>query len=62
MEEILKLHYANAEDLGKNLNLTAIRGRGVVQCWLKPGDSAVELSFSGDTWKTANPYLLEALF
>lgn len=55
------LHYARAEDLREYLNLTAIRGEVVVQFWLKPGDRAVELSFSGGE-KASTPKMLENLF
>ncbi|MCD2453812.1 hypothetical protein GO003_025900 [Methylicorpusculum oleiharenae] len=49
--------------MGKNsLNLTAIRGEVVVLFWLRPGDEAVELSFSGGGGKVATPWVLEGMF
>jgi inner membrane protein len=62
LAEILKLHYAKAEDLGQYLNLTAVRDVVVVQFWLRPRDVMVELSFSGDTGKTSTPRVLEEIF
>ena len=58
----VKLHYARAEDLREYLNLTAIRGEVVVQFWLRPGDEAVELSFSGGGGKVETPGVLEGMF
>jgi len=58
----VKLHYAKAEDLRDYLNLTAIRGEVVVQFWLRPGDAAVELSFSGGGGKASTPAVLEGMF
>jgi inner membrane protein len=40
---ILRLHYARAQELGPWLDLVAVRGEGVVQFWLKPGEAAVTL-------------------
>ncbi len=40
---ILRLHYARAPELGPWLDLVAVRGEGVVQFWLKPGEAAVTL-------------------
>jgi inner membrane protein len=57
----VKLDYAKAEDLREYLNLTAIRGEVVVQFWLRPGDTAVELSFGGGG-KIETPGVLEGLF
>jgi inner membrane protein len=40
---ILQLHYARAPELGPWLDRVAVRGEGVVQFWLKPGEAAVTL-------------------
>ena len=40
---ILRLHYARARELGSWLDLVAVRGEGVVQFWLKPGEATVTL-------------------
>jgi len=58
----VKLHYAKAEDLRDYLNLTAIRGEVMVQFWLRPGDAAVELSFSGGAGRVETPGVLEGMF
>ncbi|MBS3954236.1 MAG: metal-dependent hydrolase, partial [Methylomicrobium sp.] len=58
----VKLHYAKAEDLRDYLNLTAIRGEVMVQFWLRQGDAAVELSFSGGGGKVTTPGVLEGMF
>jgi inner membrane protein len=57
----IQLHYARAEDLRVYLNLAAIRDEVLVQFWLKPGDSLVELSFSGGE-KTPTPSMLDEMF
>ena len=40
---ILRLHYARAPELGPWLDRVAVRGKVVVQFWLKPGEAAVTL-------------------
>jgi len=40
---ILRLHDTRAQELGPWLDLVAVRGEGVVQFWLKPGEAAVTL-------------------
>ena len=60
--DMIKLHYAKAEDLTEYLNLVAIRGEVVVQFWLKPGDRMVELSFTGGAGEVEMPGVLEGMF
>ncbi|MCB1919763.1 MAG: hypothetical protein KDJ28_07280 [Candidatus Competibacteraceae bacterium] len=40
---ILALHYAHAQELQPWLDRVAVRGRVVVQFWLKPGKAAAAL-------------------
>jgi inner membrane protein len=47
MGRMLMLRYARARELGPYRNLVAAEGEIFVQFWLKPGDSAVELSVDG---------------
>jgi len=57
----VRLHYAKASDLDDYLNMVAIRGEVVVQFWLKPGDEAVEVRFSGGE-SGSTPDVLEGMF
>lgn len=58
----VKLYYAKVEDLRDYLNLTEVRGEGGSTVLAQAGDEMVELSFSGDTGKTATPCLPYVLF
>ncbi|HRZ38805.1 MAG TPA: hypothetical protein P5534_20865 [Candidatus Paceibacterota bacterium] len=40
---VLRLHDARAQELEPWLDLVAVRGEGVVQFWLRPGEAAVIL-------------------
>ena len=39
----MTIDYARARELGSWLDLVAVRGEGVVQFWLKPGEATVTL-------------------
>ena len=41
--EVLRLHYARAQDLDRYLEMPVADGELFVQFWLKPGDAPLEL-------------------
>jgi inner membrane protein len=52
---ILRLHYARAAELGPWLDLVAVRGEGVAQFWLQPGETAVSLGSGEEQWEERIP-------
>jgi inner membrane protein len=41
--QVLRLHYARAQDLGRYLGMVAAEGELFVQFWMQPGDPPLEL-------------------
>lgn len=56
---VLKLHYAREQELGPYMDLVAVQGEVFVQFWLRPGESAVQISMPKERPVDLIPELLK---